>query len=578
MHQRYQALLKQGVNDDNPELVKLRNFLVAIHHKQKLMAEKYKAAQQQGHKLQQSPPHQQQQQQEAQENAHIQQNGDVDGQSTGVKAKLSYNTPDSQAPPTAPPIAETTIKGVEAATAAQRDDSKLSTSGVKAWSTDNVELLRKEVEVMKRLMRQKPIPPGIHNHVFGPNHSEGMTTSVKGSAAAPENPGTSDAGPQTFISPYEHLQQSISYAQHLSRGSRPIIPSIMPPGIDVEMAREERENIIYNRVLARKLELESSPANLVQWDTSKSVTPIEDDSLKLKALIEYKSLCLLAKQRALRQQISREMIQADNLAMTVNRAAYRKPKKQTFREARLTEKLEKQQRDARETKEKKKHIDYLRAVMAHADDVKKSATMQRSRMQKLGRLMMVQHQTIEKEEQKRVERTAKQRLQALKENNEEAYLKLLGEAKDDRISHLLKQTDGFLKQLASSVKAQQRTAVQRYGDRDAPEAESDDEDADEEGGKSKVDYYDVAHRIKEEVKGQSSNLVGGTLKEYQVKGLQWMISLYNNNLNGILADEMGLGKTIQTISLITYLIEKKKESGPFLVIVPLRQVRKLHRL
>jgi SNF2 family DNA or RNA helicase len=60
------------------------------------------------------------------------------------------------------------------------------------------------------------------------------------------------------------------------------------------------------------------------------------------------------------------------------------------------------------------------------------------------------------------------------------------------------------------------------------------------------------------------------LKEYQIKGLQWMISLYNNNLNGILADEMGLGKTIQTISLVTYLIEKKKQNGPFLVIVPLR--------
>jgi len=64
-------------------------------------------------------------------------------------------------------------------------------------------------------------------------------------------------------------------------------------------------------------------------------------------------------------------------------------------------------------------------------------------------------------------------------------------------------------------------------------------------------------------------MAGGTLKEYQVKGLQWMISLYNNRLNGILADEMGLGKTIQTISLITYLIERKKQNGPFLIVVPL---------
>jgi len=51
-----------------------------------------------------------------------------------------------------------------------------------------------------------------------------------------------------------------------------------------------------------------------------------------------------------------------------------------------------------------------------------------------------------------------------------------------------------------------------------------------------------------------------------------MVSLYNNNLNGILADEMGLGKTIQTIALITYLMERKRANGPFLIIVPLSSV------
>lgn len=56
---------------------------------------------------------------------------------------------------------------------------------------------------------------------------------------------------------------------------------------------------------------------------------------------------------------------------------------------------------------------------------------------------------------------------------------------------------------------------------------------------------------------------------YFLAGLEWLVSLYNNNLNGILADEMGLGKTIQTIALITYLMEKKKLNGPYLIIVPL---------
>ena len=372
----------------------------------------------------------------------------------------------------------------------------------------------------------------------------------------------------TFKSPYEYLAPKISYADHASRAKRIMIPSIMPSGVDIDRVREERERIIYNRIMARKAELESVPANVAMWDSSKSDAPVADDAVKLRALIEYKMLCLLPKQRALRQQVSKEMIHYDNLAQTANRSMYRRMKKQSLREARITEKLEKQQRDARETKEKKKQIDHIQSILQHGQEIKKNAAAQRGRAQKFGRLALQHHQHVEKEEQKRVERTAKQRLQALKANDEETYLKLLGQAKDSRISHLLKQTDGFLSQLAASVKQQQRSAAERYGEEEPPEDDYSSGEEDEEGG-PKVDYYQVAHRIKEEVKVQPNILVGGTLKEYQIKGLQWMISLYNNNLNGILADEMGLGKTIQTISLITYLIEKKQQNGPFLVIVPL---------
>ncbi|KAF3796912.1 Chromatin structure-remodeling complex protein [Nymphaea thermarum] len=53
-----------------------------------------------------------------------------------------------------------------------------------------------------------------------------------------------------------------------------------------------------------------------------------------------------------------------------------------------------------------------------------------------------------------------------------------------------------------------------------------------------------------------------------MNGLRWLVSLYNNHLNGILADEMGLGKTVQVISLICYLMESKNDRGPFLVVVP----------
>uniref|UniRef100_A0A671RP94 Probable global transcription activator SNF2L2 n=1 Tax=Sinocyclocheilus anshuiensis TaxID=1608454 RepID=A0A671RP94_9TELE len=97
----------------------------------------------------------------------------------------------------------------------------------------------------------------------------------------------------------------------------------------------------------------------------------------------------------------------------------------------------------------------------------------------------------------------------------------------------------------------------------------DDEYSVQAGQTSSQSYYGVAHTVIERVDKQSTLLINGTLKHYQIQGLEWMVSLYNNNLNGILADEMGLGKTIQTIALITYLMEHKRLNGPYLIIVPL---------
>jgi DNA helicase INO80 len=63
-------------------------------------------------------------------------------------------------------------------------------------------------------------------------------------------------------------------------------------------------------------------------------------------------------------------------------------------------------------------------------------------------------------------------------------------------------------------------------------------------------------------------LLNCTLKEYQLKGLNWLVNLYEQGINGILADEMGLGKTVQSISVMAYLVEKYNIWGPFLVIAP----------
>lgn len=462
------------------------------------------------------------------------------------------------------------------------------------FSQQQLSTLRQQIQAFKMLSKNVGVPIQVQQTLF--NQRQRRQTVIDQSVAASVAPptqsapavadpsksatnGTEQASEEkektnrwkTVKSPYETglVRKSISYVDHSHRKSRLIIPSIFPPGIDYEQLKFQRGTMLQNRMAYKLYELSQVPGNLAHWDTSKDVvTP--DDKSRLKAILEMKKIRLYEKQCNLRDRVGRQMMQFDNLAMTTNRSNYRRMKKLSTREARITENLEKQQRDAREHREKKKHNDFLQSVISHRQEILAGATNRKAKAAKIGRHVYQQHFNIEKEEQKRIERTAKQRLQALKANDEEAYLKLLDQAKDTRITHLLRQTDGFLHQLAASVKKQQKQAEKRYGmEVEEEEEESEIDEDDEEEGARKIDYYAVAHRIKEEVSAQANILVGGTLKEYQLKGLQWMLSLYNNNLNGILADEMGLGKTIQTISLVTYLVEKKLQDGPYLVIVPL---------
>lgn len=75
-------------------------------------------------------------------------------------------------------------------------------------------------------------------------------------------------------------------------------------------------------------------------------------------------------------------------------------------------------------------------------------------------------------------------------------------------------------------------------------------------------------RVNKEQRELVPLLTGGKLKSYQIKGVKWLISLWQNGLNGILADQMGLGKTIQTIGFLAHL-KGMGLNGPYLVISPL---------
>ncbi|CAL2049884.1 unnamed protein product [Caenorhabditis brenneri] len=313
---------------------------------------------------------------------------------------------------------------------------------------------------------------------------------------------------------------------------------------------------------------------------------------KLQAKIEYLSLGLYDFQKELRNQVKEMTTLVPPTEFLINPWSIRRTK--------LEYQLELKQHPDRALLEKKRkstNYFFLQGLIKHAREFKEFHKRNLANHTKVRKAM----QTYISNEAKRIAREEMKneriRIQKLIQEDEEGYRAMLDDKKDRRLVYLLEQTDDYIKSLCDLLKKQQdstgclpaRPAPQKEYDGLADEdkvqsilekARNDqDEYDDKSNGTSKMnveDYYTTAHGVREEITQQHHMMGGGNpnlkLKPYQLKGLEWMVSLYNNNLNGILADEMGLGKTIQTIAFITYLMEIKKSSGPFLVIVPLSTI------
>lgn len=269
--------------------------------------------------------------------------------------------------------------------------------------------------------------------------------------------------------------------------------------------------------------------------------------------LEKSAVRLLSAQKDLRKQVMEcyhNKLRVLGEPLAIDRLAYRRAKRQSHDEIRESDREERKKHIAKENKRRQKHQVYLRAVVAHSREFFSfHKNLQGNVVKAAKAVKAVIDQKIQRAEREE-DRHEKLRLKALKANDMEAYSKLVAEAKNERLTYLLEQTDHYLDNIRNLVQ-QHRSTI------------SLDADAEPKGG----DYLGLLQHG--DLPRQPAMLVGGDLKEYQLQGLQWMASLYDNKLNGILADEMGLGKTIQSIALITHVMEVKHNNGPFLVVVPL---------
>ncbi|KAL6521505.1 ATP-dependent DNA helicase ddm1 [Orobanche gracilis] len=147
------------------------------------------------------------------------------------------------------------------------------------------------------------------------------------------------------------------------------------------------------------------------------------------------------------------------------------------------------------------------------------------------------------------------------------YSEFLLEKMDDITKNGVEDDGGRGKE-AKGGRGSKRKAAASYNNRKAKRAVAAMLTRTKDGVSSEDLNLTEEERAQKEQEELVPLLTGGKLKSYQIKGVKWMISLWQNGLNGILADQMGLGKTIQTIAFLSHL-KGNGLHGPYLIIAPL---------
>lgn len=167
----------------------------------------------------------------------------------------------------------------------------------------------------------------------------------------------------------------------------------------------------------------------------------------------------------------------------------------------------------------------------------------------------------EKARLKEMQRLKRQKIQDILDQQNASVEADMNNKGKGRLKFLLQQTELF----AHFAKSDQSASQKKVKGSGRHASKLTEEEEDEEYLKEEEDGLSGAGHTRLLVQ---PSCIQGKMRDYQLAGLNWLIRLYENGINGILADEMGLGKTLQTISLLGYLHEFRGITGPHMVVAP----------
>lgn len=332
----------------------------------------------------------------------------------------------------------------------------------------------------------------------------------------------------------------------------PLGPGASALGYDPrKMALEEAARQLQRRFAARTNALDAALAAApapAQQDDAEDAAAEAAARARTRLLIEQRMLRLGSRQQALRSAVVAEQ----KVVTAMPERSYRK----------LVRQFDKDRADSARAAERlhtADHEAHLRRVLMRRRRLLEEGWACKTRCEARNKGVLRTHERMRREHARTSgDAMARKRAhEAMLAHDYSAYLQHVKADKADRYDQLasfLTKTENYLTTLGSKIAtlkqtherqdaaaaaraaALERGASQEEAAAAAAEASAAAAEALDAVGPSA--YYTLAHAVGEKVTRQPDMLRLGKLREYQLIGLQWMISLYNNRLNGILADEM----------------------------------------
>ncbi|KAL6003451.1 hypothetical protein ACLOJK_023681 [Asimina triloba] len=189
-----------------------------------------------------------------------------------------------------------------------------------------------------------------------------------------------------------------------------------------------------------------------------NVSSCEDISVRTRSVIELKKLQLLRLQRRLRSDFLHDFFKP--IATDMERLKSIK-KNRYGRRIKQLERLEQKMKEERQKRVRERQKEFFSEIETHKEKMEDYFKIKRERWKGVNRFVKEFHKRKERSHREKIDRIQREKINLLKNNDVEGYLRMVQDAKSDRVKQLLKETEKYLQQLGAKV-LESKTMTRRF--------------------------------------------------------------------------------------------------------------------